>query len=400
MQAATENQLSVEQPENVHIDRISNPNFLTSDEEFFYQCLLNTGKRVLFPVFTPVGLRFEGLDKVHKYYDDEEIKRLLESLSAKSILSTVNLGITLLCPSCRSPGVMVTLTCQKCESTKLKEDRIVTHTSCGYQGNITEFQAGSKQICPQCEQNITEEEIKLVKSSYRCESCGNQMRNVKTSLLCIKCKTQFTHQHGVQENPVGYILDVIYPKLEWVKERRALGKQVESKKQEIQEKTVPEMPVEPIEYPVNSNLPQQRPQLKTARKQIITTQKKSLTLPKDDPLKVLLVEKQQIHADLIEKSLQNEETVADITSVNSGRKALKQLRNTYDLILLDSELSDVDSSHILYEIRKWSIQSPVVVLTSDITEKEKYLKNGAIKVLEKSIETYRALPGIVQEIYA
>ena len=115
---------------------------------------------------------------------------------------------------------------------------------------------------------------------------------------------------------------------------------------------------------------------------------------------MLLVEKQKIHADLIENSLQNKGTNADITSVNSGRRALKQLRNTFNLILLDSELTDVDSSHILYEIRKWSIQSPVVVLTSDITKKEKFLKNGALKVLEKSIETYRALPEIIQEIYS
>jgi len=399
MQSATEHQITVEQPENVHIARTSNPIFLSHDEEFFYQCLLNTRKRVLFPMFTPVGLRFEGLDKIHKYYTDEEIKRLLESLSTKGILSTVNLGITLLCPSCRSPGVMVTLTCHKCESTKLKEDRIVTHTSCGYQGNITEFQVGSKQVCPQCNQNITEEEIKLVKSSYRCESCGNQMRNVKTSLLCIKCKTQFTHQHGVQENPVGYILDVVYPKIEWVKERRTLNQQAASKKQEIQEKIEPDLPMEPVEQPIK-NYPPQQPEPQIIKKQTKKTPKKYNVPQKDETLKVLLVEKQQIHADLIEKSLQNEGTEADITSVNSGRKALKQLRNTFDLIILDSELSDVDSSHILYEIRKWSIQAPVVVLTSDISEKEKYLKNGAITVLEKSIETYRALPEIVQEIYA
>ena len=399
MQAAAEHQITEKQQENVHIDRTSNPNYLSSDEEFFYQCLLNTGKRVLFPVFTPVGLRFEGFDKIHKYYTDEEIKRLLESLSAKSILSTVNLGITLLCPSCRSPGVMVTLTCNKCESTKLKEDRIVTHPSCGYQGNITEFQAGSKQICPQCKENITEEDLKLVKSSYRCESCGSQMRNVKTSLLCLKCKTQFTHQRGVQENPVGYIVDVIYPKFGWVKERRTLNEQAASIKQEVQEKIKPNIPREPAEHPVTKP-PQQRPQQKIAQTQTKTPPKKHPVPLKDETLKVLLVEKQKIHADLIENSLQNKGTNADITSVNSGRRALKQLRNTFNLILLDSELTDVDSSHILYEIRKWSIQSPVVVLTSDITKKEKFLKNGALKVLEKSIETYRALPEIIQEIYS
>ena len=140
MQSATEHQITVEQPENVHITRTSNPIFLSHDEEFFYQCLLNTRKRVLFPMFTPVGLRFEGLDKIHKYYVDEEIKRLLESLSAKGILSTVNLGITLLCPSCRSPGVMVTLSCHKCESTKLKEDRIVTHTPGGFKTDLSTMQ--------------------------------------------------------------------------------------------------------------------------------------------------------------------------------------------------------------------------------------------------------------------
>jgi CheY-like chemotaxis protein len=226
------------------------------------------------------------------------------------------------------------------------------------------------------------------------------MRNVKTSLLCIKCKTQFTHQHGVQENPVGYILDVVYPKFEWVNERRALNQQAASKKQEIQEKIEPDLPMEPIEQHIKNYPPQKQPEPQITRKQTKKTPKKYPIPQEDENLKVLLVEKQQIHADLIEKSLHNEETFADITSVNSGRKALKQLRNTFDLILLDSELSDVDSSHILYEIRKWSIQAPVVVLTSDITEKEKFLKNGAIMVLEKSIETYRALPEIVQEIYS
>ena len=78
--------------------------------------------------------------------------------------------------------------------------------------------------------------------------------------------------------------------------------------------------------------------------------------------KVLLVAEEQMSYNLIIESLEKSGTLIEVTLIEDGARVLKALRDTYDLIIFDSELSTVDPSHVLDEIVKWKIKTPIILL--------------------------------------
>ena len=105
--------------------------------------------------------------------------------------------------------------------------------------------------------------------------------------------------------------------------------------------------------------------------------------------RVLLVDDNLLNLKVAEKLLKKYNI--QITSVNSGLECLNVTKNnTFDLILLDHMMPDMDGIHTLYNLRKRAsgFDTPVVVLTANAIEgsKEMYLKEGFVDYLSKPID--------------
>lgn len=105
--------------------------------------------------------------------------------------------------------------------------------------------------------------------------------------------------------------------------------------------------------------------------------------------KVLLVDDNLLNLKVAEKLLKKYNI--QVTSVNSGLECLNITKNnTYDLVLLDHMMPEMDGIHTLYNLKKRAsgFDTPVVVLTANAIEgsKDMYLKEGFIDYLSKPID--------------
>jgi CheY-like chemotaxis protein len=98
------------------------------------------------------------------------------------------------------------------------------------------------------------------------------------------------------------------------------------------------------------------------------------------PVKILLVEDNQAHADLAKEALSDAKVTVDLSTVETGEEALEYLLNEKehvnatrpDLILLDLNLPGIDGREVL-EVIKSDPRTrciPVVILTTSEAEKD------------------------------
>ena len=112
------------------------------------------------------------------------------------------------------------------------------------------------------------------------------------------------------------------------------------------------------------------------------------------PKKMLIVDDDQLIGWALEKELPGENL--SVTIVETGQDALLEIgKNHYHLVLLDIHLPDINGLEMLWEIRKISPDSRIIITSADVSEsnKEKAFSGGACQFLEKpfSISTIQGL---------
>ncbi len=101
-------------------------------------------------------------------------------------------------------------------------------------------------------------------------------------------------------------------------------------------------------------------------------------------MKILIIEDEKQVADYIAKGLKENQYTVDV--VYNGKEGLHlALSQSYDLIVLDLMLVEIDGFEILSTIRKELIEIPILILTakSDISDRVKGLNLGADDYLTK-----------------
>ncbi len=104
-------------------------------------------------------------------------------------------------------------------------------------------------------------------------------------------------------------------------------------------------------------------------------------------MNVLLVEDDAVTAAKIERILQGEN--CSVNSAMLGREAIRQGRSaSYDLIILDLVLPDIDGYEVLRQLRATGIGTPVLILSGlgEVDDKIKGLSLGADDFLTKPFE--------------
>ena len=101
--------------------------------------------------------------------------------------------------------------------------------------------------------------------------------------------------------------------------------------------------------------------------------------------KILIVDDNKLNVKVAKKALEDFNFIID--AVYNGKDAIEKVnKNTYDLILMDIMMPDMDGEETFDELKKISgFNTPVVALTADAINgsEEKYLKKGFTKYLAK-----------------
>ncbi len=116
-----------------------------------------------------------------------------------------------------------------------------------------------------------------------------------------------------------------------------------------------------------------------------------------EPIKLLLVEDEQAHAELIEIAVASSDLNPTLTNMSSGAEALSTLQEeSFDLVLLDYSLPGQDGLELLPQIIEMGCA--VIMITGKGNEEVavEAMKRGAVDYLVKSPETFDLLPSIIE----
>jgi two-component system response regulator HydG len=107
----------------------------------------------------------------------------------------------------------------------------------------------------------------------------------------------------------------------------------------------------------------------------------------DDPLRVLVIDDEKLHAEAVGESL--ERVGFDCDVVTSGGEGAKRIENDeYDVVLTDLRMSGVDGLAILRKARQHLPEAEVVVITGhgDVKTAVEAIKEGAANYLTKPVD--------------
>lgn len=110
-------------------------------------------------------------------------------------------------------------------------------------------------------------------------------------------------------------------------------------------------------------------------------------------MKVLVIEDEESIADLIKIGLEEEDYA--VTTADNGRKGLELLEgDTYDIIILDVVLPDIDGLTLCSILREKNVHTPLIMLTGRSTVEDKVLG------LDSGADDYLTKPFSLDELLA
>ena len=117
-------------------------------------------------------------------------------------------------------------------------------------------------------------------------------------------------------------------------------------------------------------------------------------------MRVLIVEDNQRHAELIRDELQESAIACDVDWVETGGEAIERVSSSaYDLIVLDFRLADMDGIEIMKVIRSRGIDIAIIFVTTadSVQLAVEAMKLGAEDFLQKQEGYLTVLPYLVRE---
>ena len=438
-----------EQENDSRYDVVNDPE-LTIEESFFIELLKKRDKQTIHVKYTQNGHKIGNLESFTNYYDENEILRLLDSLVVKKVITRQEKGIILLCPKCGSHANMPVLMCPRCGSTRISRKEDINHPDCEYWGTREEFIDGILLRCPRCHETLDETNIEGNPSYYsisdpyfECQSCGSAVSKNNLIMICIKCNKKYTTIEAIYLNSVSYILtekpltpnhtrkEPVSNKNETSNSfRKQKTQKTKKKKLETEKKTenkdnkqsIPSMNLkDTTKKPSSRN--EKKPEktrkklMKSVKKvtEIFNKQPKEseletdsntetieksnvsedIELPRDsNPLQILLLIENITVSEFIIESIEELKQPINVLHVDDGQTALKELRKTYDVIIMDLDMTTIESKLILSEMEKWSIMTPIIALSDKPKLVEKYVLNVEA-VLKKKQKDYKKIKFIL-----
>ena len=108
---------------------------------------------------------------------------------------------------------------------------------------------------------------------------------------------------------------------------------------------------------------------------------------------VLIIEDETKVVDFISKGL--EEEGYTVTAAYNGKQGLDLLKvHTYDIVLLDLMIPEIDGLKVLRNMRAWGINTPVLIITA------KSSKEDVVRGLDTGSDDYLTKPFSFEELLA
>ena len=119
----------------------------------------------------------------------------------------------------------------------------------------------------------------------------------------------------------------------------------------------------------------------------ITESQKSVVAPNLSGKHILIAEDNEINQVLIESML--DATQAELTTVGNGKLAVEAFqKESFDLVLMDIQMPEMDGIEALHAIRELTTKVPIIALTANVmvSDVENYLQQGFVAHVGKPID--------------
>jgi DNA-binding NarL/FixJ family response regulator/Zn finger protein HypA/HybF involved in hydrogenase expression len=155
---------------------------------------LNPLRQQIHPILTIEGLH--GTSSTNK--DSSDIQRKEEALGlleSDHYVIKNHIGLTIACPTCKSPRVAIRYLCPSCSASNFMRGNVLEHSKCGYAGFEASFSAEKNTndertlVCPKCRKQLRLIGVDYFKteSAYKCKECNNIFSLLEQRLSCIQC---------------------------------------------------------------------------------------------------------------------------------------------------------------------------------------------------------------------
>ena len=118
---------------------------------------------------------------------------------------------------------------------------------------------------------------------------------------------------------------------------------------------------------------------------------------KDDSLHILMVVENATVSEFVIESLEKVRKPISVLHVEDGPMALKELKQKYNVLILDFELKSIESKFILSEMEKWGIMTPIIILSDMDPKLDKYILNIEAVLKKKQRSIYK-IAGIIRKL--
>lgn len=302
------------------------------------------------------------------------------------------------CEDCRSVSAkaLTSFNCIKCK-TRFSSKDIRYENPCGYR--LVEPHVVSPERTQEQHQSQVEEEALDEPAQQIALGDSEQVEDLEAEIAV----TKETEQVGMIEEPEAF--DSLPPELEEI-----IAVEEQETPVDLEELAEEELSDEAVE--------EESKQPKGAEKRgfldrILSRKEEPQPAKPASPIKVekevvkrsdatiLLIEQDQYRADRIIKSLERTKLQSiEVKHAPSGKLGLRELRQPYDAVILDMNLSDMDPDQIVREISRWRVTTPLIVITDDEASAKILSRVDLVdvKLLEYSEAAVRQLPGIIERL--
>jgi len=113
----------------------------------------------------------------------------LEQLAQSNLLTRRFFERLHVCEKCSSARMPVREVCIACQSPQLREENLVHHYRCAYQGPRSQFEDGQQLICPKCDRALRHYGVDYDAPGViqQCEACDEVFSDADVAFVCADC---------------------------------------------------------------------------------------------------------------------------------------------------------------------------------------------------------------------
>jgi hypothetical protein len=308
-------------------------------------------KNRIVPDFTSENL-YPSLEILFRFYNKDEIQKILDSLAEKGSLNRKINKILLSCPNCSSINLLTSIECE-CGKKEMEIIQLMEHQSCRSLSISWEDDQKKGVFCSKCRSFISDlNSLKTLRILYKCNNCEDVKTSPLLNYICRDCSTVFNKE----EIKIKKFFEYCIPSTQ--------------ENNLIRQDTLNEIEIIPDSEIIQEIFLEKE-----------TDTLRSLILPESYLL--ILTSQKTGFDNIIEMMEKIKQKRIHVTYIDSIKQMKKQLTRNFNLILIEHNPEKFEISTILEEINIWGIETPLIVFGENIEKPENIMEEGIIGIINK-----------------